>query len=156
MTARNKGGTDLFKKQMAALEKVKSTLPTIIANTAENFFKASFRKQGWDDQSVKRWRGRKGQIHGGIAMVPSKSKGSRAILIKSGALRRSIHTTTATWKRIVITSDMPYSAIHNNGGAINKGGHKINMPQRKFMGNSYNLRKKITQDMERELNKVFK
>lgn len=154
---RNNAGTALLKKQIAALNKVKSTLPTIIANTAENFFKASFRKQGWDDQTTRRWQGRIGQIHGGIAMVSMKSAGSRGILIKSGSLRRSIHTTVATWKRVVIVSDLPYSAIHNNGGmGLAWGKHRFKMPQRKFMGNSYHLRKQITQVMERELNKVFK
>ena len=155
--ARNNGGTKAIRRQIAALNKVKSTLPTIIGNTAENFFKASFRKQGWDDQVVKRWQPRKNEIIGGIAMVSTKSAGSRAILVKTGALRRSIHTTVATWKRVVITSDLPYSSIQNNGGiGLAWGKHRFKMPQRKFMGNSYQLRKQITKVMERELNKVFK
>lgn len=153
---RNRAGTTLLKKQIATLNQVKSTLPTKIGNTCETFFKASFRKQGWDDQSVKRWLQRKGEITAGVSMLAKGGKGGRAILMKSGDLRRSIHTTVASWKRVVITSDMPYSAIQNNGGVgIAWGKHRFKMPQRKFMGNSYRLRVKITQLMERELNKIF-
>ena len=154
--ARNKAGTTLLKKQIATLNKVKSTLPVKIGNTCESFFKASFRKQGWDDQSVQRWKQRKGEITAGVSMIAKGGKGGRAILVKSGALRRSIHTTVANWKRVVIESDLPYSAIHNYGliGSA-YGKHRFKMPQRKFMGRSYHLNKKVTELMERELNKIF-
>lgn len=155
--ARNKGGTDLLKKQIATLNSVKNTLPTKVGNVCETFFRQSFRKQGWDDQNLQRWKARRGEVTGGIAQIARRSSGSRAILTQTGALRRSIHTAMATWKKVVIESDLPYSAIHNYGGkGVAFGKHSFRMPQRKFMGNSYNLRKKITQTMETQLNRVFK
>ena len=42
---------------------------------------------------------------------------SRGLLIRTGALRRSIKTET-TAHSVVFSSDLPYAAIHNEGGAI--------------------------------------
>lgn len=42
---------------------------------------------------------------------------SRGLLIRTGALRRSIKTET-TANSVVFSSDLPYAAIHNEGGTI--------------------------------------
>ena len=42
---------------------------------------------------------------------------SRGVLIRTGALRRSIKTET-TAHSVVFSSDLPYAAIHNEGGTI--------------------------------------
>ncbi len=42
---------------------------------------------------------------------------SRGLLIRTGALRRSIKTET-TGHSVVFSSDLPYAAIHNEGGTI--------------------------------------
>lgn len=42
---------------------------------------------------------------------------SRGLLTRTGALRRSIKTET-TGHSVVFSSDLPYAAIHNEGGAI--------------------------------------
>lgn len=42
---------------------------------------------------------------------------SRGLLIRTGALRRSIKTET-TAHSVVFSSDLPYAAIHNEGGTI--------------------------------------
>ena len=56
---------------------------TVIGNEAKNFFVENFRKQGFDDKSVKHWQPRKIETD-----RKSRNKGARAILVKSGDLRR--------------------------------------------------------------------
>jgi len=87
------------------LQKVSSELPSILANESLNFFDNSFKRQGWEDKGFTKWKKRQSK----------KNNKGRSILIKSGALRRSIKVKEQNWHRIVITSNLPYSAIHNEG-----------------------------------------
>lgn len=71
----------------------------------------AFRKQGWTDNGFERWKPRK----------KNKDAG-RAILVKTGKLRRSIKVRTANWTRVVVGSyGIDYAQIHNEGGSISKG-----------------------------------
>lgn len=155
--AKNRGGTESLMRKIKALEVVKTELPTILANECVTFFKASFRKQGFDDGNLQKWKPRKGQISSGIAKVSKKSDSSRAILVKSGDLRASINIEVANWKRIVISSKLPYSAIHNNGGkGLAWGKNAFQMPQRKFMGRSRGLHNKLREKIELKINKAMR
>lgn len=156
--AKNRGGTESLMRKIKALEVVKTELPDILANECVTFFKASFRKQGWDDGSTQKWKPRKGEIGvGGIAKVSKKSASSRAILVKTGELRASINVEVANWKRIVISSKLPYSAIHNNGGkGLAWGKNAFQMPQRKFMGRSRTLHNKLRNNIELKINKAMR
>ena len=94
------------------LSAIKESFPRAMAVVAQNFFVDSFRRQGWyEARSLKRWKARK---------KPDKSYKRRAILIKSGRLRRSIRIREATFVNITIAAEAPYAAAHNNG---------INAPQ---------------------------
>ncbi len=75
-----------------------------IAYIAEQFFKASFRKQ---EGGGKKWAARKFEM-------PGKQ---RAILLNRGKLRDSIKGTSSSNKAI-ISSPLPYAEIHNEGGTI--------------------------------------
>ena len=97
---------------------------TIMGVEAVNYYKKSFRDGGFTDESLRRWKPRKGEITGGIAKVSKKSKGSRAILVKSGELRRSIRVVRKNLKSVTIGSDLPYAQIHNDGGVVYKKAHK--------------------------------
>ena len=110
-----------------------------VGNTAKVFFVESFRKQGWDDKSVQKWKPRK---------VADKRAG-RAILVKTGDLRRSIIRNPANREAlsIKISTDLVYAARHNNG--------LKNMPKRQFMGDSYNLNEKVKAVIVKRLDKVF-
>ena len=146
--AKNRGGTESLMRKIKALEGVKTELPTILANECVTFFKASFRKQGWDDGSVQKWKPRKGD---------KKGDSTRATLVKSGDLYGSINIEVANWKRIVISSKLPYSAIHNNGGkGLAWGKHPFQMPQRKFMGRSRTLHNKLRDKIELKINKAMR
>jgi phage gpG-like protein len=119
-----------------------------VGNTAKVFFVDSFRKQGWDDKNVQKWKPRKRTTY--------KTKGgktvddtTRAILVKTGDLRRSIIRNPANRAALTIkiSTDLVYAARHNNG--------LKNMPKRQFMGDSYNLNEKVKAVIVKRLDKVF-
>jgi phage gpG-like protein len=89
-----------------------------ISNTAKNHYVKSFKDQGFTDENYEKWKPRKGEITG--FSVSKRSKGSRAILVKSGDLRRSIKkNVNKSILQVTISSDLPYSAVHNYGETIN-------------------------------------
>lgn len=75
---------------------------------AQNHFTMSFRNQGFTDEAIAKWKARK------------KADAGRAILVKTGALRRSIRVRPQGMFRAVIYSNLPYAQIQNDGGVINK------------------------------------
>ena len=87
------------------LDRVRVRLPLAMADAARNFFVDSFKRQGWYEGTVlKKWKPRK------------KNKGRRrAILVKTGRLRKSIRIRRATFRRITIAAEAPYAAAHNFG-----------------------------------------
>ena len=165
------------------LSKIKKDLPSVLSNDALKFFNDSFKKQGWDDNGITKWKKRKSK----------KDNAGRGILIKSGALRRSIKIKESNFNRIIISSNMPYSKIHNEGfkGNENVKAHirrvfgnvkvsnvstrktrkikavvevqqvsahkrKMNMPQRQYMGNSRTLQKIQIKKIEQMIISCFK
>lgn len=93
-----------FNKIVIRMAEAKQHIPLILGNTAVNFFKNRFRAQAWTDKSAERWKQRKGNTDPG-----------RAILVKSGALRRANRIDQATFKQTVISNDRPYAEAHNEG-----------------------------------------
>jgi phage gpG-like protein len=111
-----------------------------IGNAAKSFFVENFRKQGFDDKSVEKWKPRK----------KDDKRAGRAILVKTGDLRRSIIRNPANRAAlsVKISTDLVYAARHNDGL---KG-----MPKRQFMGDSYNLNERIKKIIVKRLDKTFK
>ncbi len=97
-----------FDKVLNNMERLKKTLPVLLANQAQNFFVDSWRKQGWDDGSVQKWQPRK---------VTNKKNQGRSLLVKSGALRRAASQSirSQTFSLIRLTVALPYAAVHNDG-----------------------------------------
>ena len=119
-----------------------------VGNTAKVFFVESFRKQGWDDKTVQKWKPRKKKTYrtkSGKVVDDT----TRAILVKTGDLRRSIIRNPANRAAlsIKISTDLVYAARHNNG--LKK------MPKRQFMGDSYNLNEKVKAVIVKRLDKLF-
>ena len=84
------------------LDRVRIRLPQAMADAARNFFVDSFTKQGWDTgHGIKKWKPRK----------KSDGRRRRAILVKTGRLRKSIRIR----RRITIAAEAPYAAAHNFG-----------------------------------------
>lgn len=116
---------------------------------AVNHFTKSFANQGFDDNGIKRWQSRKKEISGGIGRVRKRDAGSRAILVKTGRLRKSLRKRRSGLFAVTITSNVPYAAF-NNDGIIGR------LPKRQFVGYSSNLNKKIIARLDKRIQRVFK
>lgn len=160
----SKHPTQLFKQ----INQFKKEIPRIAGVEAVNFFKASFRKQGWHNNTIEKWPARKTRV--------GRQTDKRAILVKSGALKKSIRIDRLTKTGVIVSSELPYSKIHNQGGRINKTAKvrahqrrvgrgstnvrshnrrmNIDMPQRKFMGQSNALDNIIIRSLERRLHQI--
>ena len=114
----------------------KLALATKVARTAEAFFKQNFRRQGFLDASLKAWAKRN----------PDRSPG-RAVLVKTGFLRRSIQAIKITAKHIRIQSNAKYGSYHNEG---------IGQKKRQFVGNSATLNAEIKKIIKGKMKQVFK
>ena len=96
--------------------KVREELPLQMAAVAQNFFVGSFQRQGWyDGLTLKRWTPRKGEKW---RRKKKGRRGNRAILIKTGRLRRSIKIRSARFQKIIIATDVAYAAAHNYGSLV--------------------------------------
>jgi len=88
------------------LQQTKEVLPAEIANVSQSYFESSWRKQGYDG---KKWKEVQRRINGKGAAK------TRAILVKSGRLRRSFHVLSKRWDNITIANSAPYAKVHNEG-----------------------------------------
>lgn len=161
-----------FGRILPKLDAVKSQLPNVMATTALNFFKDSFRRQGWRDKGLQKWAGRK-----------DGSRPGGAILVKRGHLRNSIRKIMASWPRTEVGTNLPYAAAHNQGfkGQVNVKSHtrrkyqrsaskrkeatgsytvrahtrNMNLGQRQFMGDSEMLNKKLDAVITKAVDNIF-
>lgn len=121
------------------LNKVKKTLPVVLANQAQNFFVDSFKKEGFQTGSgVLKWKMVKRRIPGTYEYkYPKKkqlSRRSSPILVRTGKLRRAVGNSirSATFDRVELTVGVPYASYHNEG--------TDDIPKRQFVGDSKALR----------------
>jgi phage gpG-like protein len=119
-----------FQKKMIEFRLAKTRLPVIVANATKNHFVKGFRDGGFTDEILDPWEARKTKNKS-----DRRTNKVRAILVKTGALRGSIRVMSATFDKIEVGTDLVYAARHNQGLA--------GMPQRKFIGSSAQLTKKI-------------
>lgn len=112
-----------FSKVAINLAEVQRALPPVLATVCVNFFKDSFRRQGWRDKGLQLWVKRKN----------NRGSSGRGILIKRGHLRNSIRKLIATWKLIEVGTDLPYAAVHNEGfnGTVQVRQHTRNQYEKK-------------------------
>lgn len=153
----------------------------------ENFHRQGFRNNGiirWQD--VKRrdknspWYGfqYKGEKRTSVRFVRDRKTGKtkrsntqrklnysnaatkRGILIGPGAnLMNSITEKERSKDKVVIGSDLPYAAVHNEGGTIKVFGKAVRkLPKRQFLGESWELmdelQKKYLADIDRITDEV--
>ena len=126
-----------LKQQLDQFKKKRTNWASAIGLIAKKHFTNNFNNGGFDG---KKWQPRK----------PTKNKRDvgRAILVKSGVLKRSITSRVNSWDKITIGSYTPYSQVHNEGSK--------RMPQRKFIGDSKILDKKILDFVTKKMNGIFK
>lgn len=108
-----------FDEVIKRVQAVYRTLPDKAATIAVNFFKKRFVEQNWVDYATEAWKRRK---------LRGKNREQRAILTKTGRLRRSIRKGKVTPDYAIIETDVPYARIHNEGfrGTVNVKVHKRN------------------------------
>ncbi|MBE9468989.1 MAG: phage virion morphogenesis protein [Bacteroidetes bacterium] len=142
-------------------------LPRRAATEAVNFSKQRFKSQNWVDTNTEPWKKRK-------PVKESRKRSGRAILTDTARLRRSIRVVHVDSNSVIIGTDVPYAEVHNNGfrGRVkqNVRSHtrrgnavkahtrtiKQNIPQRKFIGQSSVLNKKLERMMTAEIIRAIK
>ena len=133
-------------RETKALENLIRRLPKLAGNMAVNFYKESFRNQGFTDKSYKRWEPRK--------RTDRRQTNNRAVLTRSGNLRRSIRLISSNARSVRIGTDEVYAEAHNEGLRAGRG-NGFRMPKRQFIGESKQLEDKIEKFILKELNKIF-
>lgn len=97
-----------FGPLLANYKRLRRRLPREVAIIAAKHFKDNFRRQGiLSNGTVISWKPRKF----------NRKDNTRAILIKSGRLRRAIRPSSSG-DYAIVTNDTPYAEIHNEGGKI--------------------------------------
>ncbi len=130
-------------QMQARIERQIAASLSAVATLARNHYVESFRNQGFTDEWLNKWTPRKARDRG------RQSRGSRAILVRSGSLRNSIKARVVGYT-IIISSDLPYANIHNDGG---QGARR--MPKRQFVGYSAVLNSKIKGMIDRRITRTF-
>jgi phage gpG-like protein len=94
-----------INKAIAAAEKLKQEIPTLVGTEAVTFFKQGFRNGGFTDTSLIKWQ--KGY------------KSAGATLVKGGHLRDSIQIISLSPQMVRVGSiGIRYAKLHNEGGIM--------------------------------------
>ncbi len=155
-----------FLNDINKLSKSLDRIPVKAGAVSVRFFKNRFRDANWIDTSVERWPKRKRDEY--------RKKRSRALLVQSGRLKRSIRAHKVSPYKIIISTDVPYAQVHNEGfkGTVNIKTHvrkrgedkitvqshtrKMVIPKRQFMGESHYLSKQVERMMLAEIKRALK
>lgn len=115
-------------KQQRELYGLQKRLPREVGQIAVNFTKDNFKRGAFSGERA--WPPRKPQ--------PGRKerKGRRALLVKTGALRRSIRVLKVGRNYVEIGSKLDYARIHNEGGTVTQT-IKITPKMRKFFWAMY-------------------
>lgn len=110
-------------------------LQDVIQVEAEAFHAENFRKEGFTDAGFTPWTPRQ-------STKADAGKGKRALLVKTGAMRR--HSTKGTVRGKQVDFDFPlaYMRVHNEGGKAGRGAG-VQMPKRQYVGASALLEARI-------------
>jgi phage gpG-like protein len=106
-------GLDKAKAQIAQANR---EILVNCGNAAQNYFAKAFRNQGWDGTPWKESLRRKKK--------PATNWSEKPTLVQRGTLRRAVsnmmktHQINGTSIKMIV--DLPYAAIQNSGGIINK------------------------------------
>lgn len=103
--------TDRLKQIQQRFEAQRPILVKKMAAVGIVFIKENFQKQGFQGATFEPWLKR------------ANKKDTTPILFKSGTLFRSPFTSYSDAEKAIITSSLPYSRIHNEGGLIQHTAH---------------------------------
>lgn len=128
-------------------------LPGIAKVEGLNFIHDNFDKEGFEDKpgSAKKWEKRKKETG-----KEKKKRSGRQLLIDGGKMRRSFDTETqAKAGSVEFISSMPYTEAHNDGLQAGRP-PGFTMPERKMIGDSEALDKRIDDKFGRMVDQIFK
>ena len=167
---------DFFTK-LNRLSKLYRKFPEMAAIEAVNFSKERFVRKNWVDKSVTRWKPRKPSPDW-HSEAQKKEAARGSLMVKSGRLKRSIRKIKVTRNSVTIGTDVPYAEAHNEGAVINQAVNvkthsrkrkgrtetvkahrrkrKITLPERRFIGESALLLRRIERQLQREMNEILK
>lgn len=135
----------MLQNQLVGLEQ--QILRDVIEVEAEAFHAENFRKEGFTDVGFQPWQQRK----------PTKAdagKGKRALLVKTGAMRRHATKGTVRGKQVDFEFPLAYMRVHNEGGKSGRGAG-FQMPKRQYVGPSAYLEHRIQQKVLQLLKQKF-
>ena len=124
-------------------------LPLKAGNLALRRFKENFQKEGFFSKRWKEVKRRQDPKTRGAART------RRILTGATGDLGRSLQLTVETG-RATITSDLPYSAAHNEGTSTAGRGRHTHIPQRQFMGEHPQLTRELEELVRKEIEKALK
>lgn len=171
------GNMEIIRQRLA--QKLQE-LPVILGEEVVNFSHENFDKQAWQGENDQPWAKRKNPTKWG-----KKDEENRAILVKTGAGRRSVRVVRVEKYKIIIGAGgevAPYMKVHNYGsqGVVNqtvrpftrklKSGKMANVkgfsrtiyqniPKRQFIGGENEtpkLKERLQNIIKEELNEIFK
>ena len=129
-----------FQLKIREFQLAKRNLPVQIGNIAKRHFLKGFRDGGFTDEALEPWQARKRR---------DRNPKPRAILVKSGHLRKSIRVRVANFNLIEIGAyGVPYAVFHNTGAG--------KMPKRKFIGQSATLSRNIMKRIDKEIKNILR
>ncbi|WP_281322887.1 phage virion morphogenesis protein [Flavobacterium aestivum] len=166
-----------FLIKLDRLSKLYRKFPEMAAIEAVNFSKERFVRKNWVDRTVTAWPARKPspEWH---SEAQKKAAARGSLMVKSGRLKRSIRKIKVTRNSVTIGTDVPYAEAHNEGAEINtavnikshsrkrKGREstvkahrrkrKIKLPERRFIGESAVLLRRVERLVQKEINEILK
>lgn len=138
-------------KDMEKSAKAISEMVDVMGVMAINHYKKSFTDGGFTDETLQLWKHRKREDRGRYA----KNAGSRAVLVKTGKLKRSLVAKKFGRYAVRITSNVNYANVHNEGLRAGRGKGFI-MKKRQFVGYSGMLSAKIELRLRNKIQRIFK
>lgn len=140
-----------FDKVLANFERLKKDLPKVLANDGQRFFAESFKRSGFENNTFQKWPEVQRRTPGTRAYrSATRSSRTRAILVKSGRLRREVSNSVkqVSFPRTVFRASAPYAVYHNEGTG--------RLPQRQFMGRSRKLETGFEKKIRSALKNIWK
>lgn len=138
-----------FQRVIANMDRIKTTLPRVLANETKKYFVGEFKKQQWDG---KRWLDPKRK-----QKTTGSSRNKSATLVQSGTLRRAVINSLQqdTFKLIHFeVKDVAYAKVHNEGLRAGRG-LGFQMPKRQFMGQTKKLGEIQRRVIDKTIDKIW-
>jgi phage virion morphogenesis protein len=139
-----------IKEDQKQFRKAMRNILVVASNDAVNFFTENFKRGGFLDETTTKWTPRKSKKDKGRGVLIGKGGGAK--------LKNSISRSSISAKRAIIGIKGPaqaYASVHNFGLRSGRRSAPFTMPQRKFMGESKTLNKKILKLIDKKVKKAL-